>query len=108
MAALHRGLVRVQGGASYNSDGTVERTFGTDGRVTTDFPGMAASISSVVIQPGDSTADKTVNSADSRLTKGQVGLPVTAPNFRSDVDANGTINNADVRLVKSAFGHTLP
>ncbi len=51
---------------------------------------------------GDTTADKTVNSADGRLTKGQVGLPVTASNFRSDVDANGMINNADVRLVKSA------
>ncbi|MEO5718236.1 MAG: delta-60 repeat domain-containing protein [Chthoniobacterales bacterium] len=57
---------------------------------------------------GDATADKTVNSADGRLTKGQVGIPVTSLNFREDADANGIINNADVRLVKSAFGHTLP
>ena len=35
----------------YNADGTVDGTFGVNGRVTTDFPGLAAIISSVVIQP---------------------------------------------------------
>src|SRR5262245_14520655 len=35
----------------YNSDGTLDNTFGVRGRVRTDFPGLAAVPSSVVIQP---------------------------------------------------------
>jgi uncharacterized delta-60 repeat protein len=37
--------------ARYNPDGTLDRTFGSRGRVRTDFPGLAAVPSSVVIQP---------------------------------------------------------
>jgi len=35
----------------YNADGTLDNTFGSGGRVRTDFPGLAAVPSSVVIQP---------------------------------------------------------
>lgn len=35
----------------YNSDGALDRTFGANGKMKTDFPGLAAVISSVVIQP---------------------------------------------------------
>src|SRR5439155_25730461 len=37
--------------ARYNTDGTLDNTFGVSGRVRTDFPGLAAVPSSVVIQP---------------------------------------------------------
>ena len=37
--------------ARYNTDGTLDTTFGHGGKVTTDFPGLAAVPSSVVIQP---------------------------------------------------------
>src|SRR5205814_9192360 len=37
--------------ARYNTDGTLDTTFGRSGRVRTDFPGLAAVPSSVVIQP---------------------------------------------------------
>ena len=37
--------------ARYNADGTLDTTFGAGGRVRTDFPGLAAVPSSVVIQP---------------------------------------------------------
>ena len=37
--------------ARYNTDGTLDTTFGSRGRVRTDFPGLAAVPSSVVIQP---------------------------------------------------------
>ncbi len=85
-------------------------------KITVTLTGVTSSTSQVLpatpvsmnVLLGDTTADKTVNSADGRLTKSQVGLPVTGSNFRSDVDANGAINDADVGLVKSAFGHTLP
>src|SRR6266498_154117 len=35
----------------YNTDGTLDNTFGVRGKVRTDFPGLAAVPSSVVIQP---------------------------------------------------------
>jgi len=35
----------------YNADGTLDTTFGHGGKVRTDFPGLAAVASSVVIQP---------------------------------------------------------
>jgi uncharacterized delta-60 repeat protein len=37
--------------ARYNTDGTLDGTFGVRGKVKTDFPGLAAVASSVVIQP---------------------------------------------------------
>ncbi|MFT3896268.1 MAG: delta-60 repeat domain-containing protein [Thermomonas sp.] len=37
--------------ARYNPDGTIDATFGTNGRVTTDFPGLAAEASAVLVQP---------------------------------------------------------
>ena len=37
--------------ARYNTNGTLDTTFGSGGRVRTDFPGLAAVPSSVVIQP---------------------------------------------------------
>jgi len=37
--------------ARYNAHGTLDTTFGTGGKVRTDFPGLAAVASSVVIQP---------------------------------------------------------
>ena len=37
--------------ARYNTDGTLDTTFGSRGRVRTDFPTLAAVASSVVIQP---------------------------------------------------------
>lgn len=37
--------------ARYNPDGTLDTTFGRGGEVATDFPGLAAEISAIVIQP---------------------------------------------------------
>ena len=37
--------------ARYNGDGTLDTSFGNGGKVTTDFPGLAAVASSVVVQP---------------------------------------------------------
>jgi photosystem II stability/assembly factor-like uncharacterized protein len=57
---------------------------------------------------GDTTGNKTVDRSDVTQTKGQVGLPVTASNFREDVKISGTITSADVSQVKSDVGHHLP
>src|SRR6266581_953502 len=57
---------------------------------------------------GDTTGNKTVDNADVTLTRGQVGLPVTASNFREDMNISGTITSADVSLVRSDVGHSLP
>ncbi|HJU26492.1 MAG TPA: delta-60 repeat domain-containing protein [Rhodanobacteraceae bacterium] len=37
--------------ARYNPDGTLDTGFGSNGRVTTDFPGLAAVVSAVLVQP---------------------------------------------------------
>ncbi len=37
--------------ARYNANGTLDNTFGVNGKVTTDFPGLAAVPSAVLIQP---------------------------------------------------------
>lgn len=57
---------------------------------------------------GDTTADKSVNSADISQTKSQSGQVVTIANFREDVTADGSINSADISLVKSRSGTALP
>ena len=57
---------------------------------------------------GDTSADKTVDSTDVNQTKGQLGMPVTADNFREDVNVNGAITSTDVRQVRSHLGNTLP
>jgi hypothetical protein len=53
---------------------------------------------------GDTTADGVVNSDDVDQTKSQLRQPVTASNFREDVNVDGVINPADVNLVKSKSG----
>jgi plastocyanin len=57
---------------------------------------------------GDVNGDAVVNAADVNLTRSQVGLPVTASNFREDVRPDGSIDATDVRLVRSNTGHSLP
>ena len=57
---------------------------------------------------GDTIANRVVNSSDIGQTKAQSGQPVTASNFRTDVNANGVINSSDISLVKSNSGTSLP
>jgi photosystem II stability/assembly factor-like uncharacterized protein len=57
---------------------------------------------------GDVNGDKTVNSTDVTLTRGQIGMAVTTGNFREDVKVSGTITSADARQVQSDVGHSLP
>jgi len=63
---------------------------------------------SVNMLAGDTTGDKTVDNSDLSQTRGQLGQPVTASNFREDVKVDGAITSADVRVVRSDRGHTLP
>jgi hypothetical protein len=69
------------------------------------LPDTAVSANMVI---GDTTGDKTVNNPDVTQTRGQVGMTVSASNFREDVKVNGAITSADVSLVRSDVGHTLP
>lgn len=57
---------------------------------------------------GDTTGNGTVNASDVGQTKSQSGQPVTASNFRTDVNVGGTINASDIGLVKSMAGTALP
>ena len=57
---------------------------------------------------GDTTADRSVNSADIGQTKSQSGNLVSGSNFRQDVTFDGNVNSADISLVKSKSGTALP
>ena len=57
---------------------------------------------------GDTSGDRSVNSADISQTKSQSGRPVSSGNFREDVTADGSLNSADISLVKSKSGTALP
>ncbi len=57
---------------------------------------------------GDTTANDIVNSSDISQVKGQVGVPVSASNFREDVTVSGAINTSDVTQVKMNSGNVVP
>ncbi|MFZ3374655.1 MAG: hypothetical protein WA183_03795, partial [Chthoniobacterales bacterium] len=44
---------------------------------------------------GDTTASRVVNASDVAQVKGQIGVPVSASNFREDLTVNGSINASD-------------
>jgi hypothetical protein len=71
----------------------------------TTLPSAAVNIGFAI---GDTTGDKTVNSADIAQTKSQSGTLVGPTNFREDVTLDGNINSSDVGLVKSRSGTGLP
>lgn len=57
---------------------------------------------------GDTTGDRTVNSADIAQTKSKSGQTVDITNFRTDPNVDGNLNSADIALVKSKSGSALP
>ncbi len=62
----------------------------------------------MAVLAGDTTGNGSVSASDIGLTKSQSGLPITAGNFRSDVNVSGSINASDIGLVKSKSGAALP
>ncbi|MFN2542749.1 MAG: delta-60 repeat domain-containing protein [Chthoniobacterales bacterium] len=80
----------------YNTNGTLDRSFGTNGRVTTDFPGLAAVPSAVIIQP------------DGKILVGGGAFPLFT--FLGDFkivryNANGTLDTTfgDSGIVTTSF-----
>jgi hypothetical protein len=57
---------------------------------------------------GDAIASKLVDRSDVNLVKDQVGAPVSAADFREDLDVNGRITHGDVAIAKTDLGHSLP
>jgi subtilisin family serine protease len=117
-AAVTSGRGRLQGSPIFsgstmmvNLKGVtdVQKITVTLSNVTSDtsqvLPDTAVSANMLI---GDTTGDKTVSNSDVTQTRGQVGLPVSASNFREDVNIDGAITSADVSLVRSDLGHTLP
>jgi uncharacterized delta-60 repeat protein len=85
-------------------------------KITVTLRGVTSSTSDVLADTsvsanmliGDTSGNKTVNNADVTQTRRQVGMAVTASNFREDVNVTGTITSTDVSLVQSNVGHSLP
>ena len=69
---------------------------------------LADTLVSMNMLIGDTNANKSVNASDIAQTKGQLGVAVTAANFREDVSGDGTITSSDVALVKSHLGGSVP
>ncbi len=69
---------------------------------------LADTAVSVNMLIGDDTFNRAVNAADIYRAKMQSGMPVTAANFRADINANGSITASDVSQAKANSGHTLP
>jgi hypothetical protein len=63
---------------------------------------------SMYVLIGDTNGNKSVNSTDVTQTKQRSGLPVTAANFRSDVNISGSISASDIGQVKANAGHAVP
>lgn len=57
---------------------------------------------------GDSTGNGSVTASDIGQVKSNSGQPVSASNFRNDINANGSINATDVGVGKASSGHVLP
>jgi serine protease AprX len=117
-AAVTSGTGRVQGNPVFSgSTMTINLAAVADvQKITVTLSNVTSSTSQVLpdttvsanILIGDTTADKTVDQSDLRQTKGQIGMTVTAANFRNDVRVSGSITSVDARLVRSDRGHTLP
>ncbi len=117
-ASLTAGVGRVQGSPAFSGNtmtvnlgrvSDVQKITVTLTNVTSASGQTIASISvSMNVLAGDVDASKTVDQTDQTLTRAQVGMPITASNYREDVRADGTINSQDVRDVKGDLGHSLP
>jgi hypothetical protein len=116
-AAVTTGRGRVQGSPTFSGNTmTVKLSGVTDvQKITVTLSGVTSDTSQVLPDTpvsanmliGDTNGDKTVNNPDVTQTRGQVGMPVTASNFREDVTIDGAITSADVSLVRSDLGHSL-
>ncbi|MBA3543230.1 MAG: hypothetical protein H0T83_02135, partial [Chthoniobacterales bacterium] len=113
-AAAHNpsGATGSVSGVSYSgNDMIVTLTGVTDQQVLT-LSTSGGSVSPAVVPlgflAGDTTADRSVNSADIGLTKSKSGQTVDITNFRTDANVDGTLNSADIGLVKSKSGNALP
>jgi hypothetical protein len=117
-AMLTSGIGSVAGNPTFNGHTmTVELTNVADfQKITVTLHGVTDSFAQVLPDTsvsmnmliGDSTINRSVNAADVNRVKMQVGLPVTAANFLTDINVSGTVTASDVAQVKANSGHTLP
>jgi hypothetical protein len=76
----------------------------------TDMAGNSGNVISpqMGVLIGDVNASGRVDSGDVFSASQQSGQPVTASNFREDVNTDGSINSADSSLIRSKSGTSLP
>ena len=109
-AALTRGRGRVAGQSVFSANTmAVDLSKIVDGqKITVTLTDVTSSGGDVLdpvsvtmyVLAGDVDASKTVDNTDVNLVRAQLGQPVTASNFRDDVNVSGTITGADVRAIK--------
>ena len=62
----------------------------------------------VQVLTGDVTGNGQVNASDKGQVQANAGAPLSAANFRCDVNCSGTISASDVGLVNAASGAAMP
>jgi fibronectin-binding autotransporter adhesin len=68
---------------------------------------LASASVTVGLLLGDTTGNGFVNSSDIAQTQSQSGQPLSASNFREDVNVNGQINSTDISVVQAQSGTAL-
>ncbi len=86
--------------ARYRADGTLDPSFGRKGRVTTDFPGLAAQVSAMVVQPDG----KIVVCGGAYPLFAFAGESVLA-RYNVDGTLDAGFGNGGIVLVPSFLGH---
>ncbi len=80
----------------------------SDGVHTNDVAVKLSFLLGDVSASGSVTTPAPRTFSDLDVVDGQLGQPVTAENFRADVNANGSVDEADESLVQSNSGKLLP
>jgi uncharacterized delta-60 repeat protein len=86
--------------ARYNSNGTLDATFGTGGKVTTDFAGSSDSVSSIALQP-----DGKIVAAGATFTSGGYDFALARYNSNGTLDATfGTSGRSTIDFAGGSDG----
>ena len=105
--------------SNVSGDGTTEATIDLSGVTNqqeiditmydlNDGLGQRDFVIPMAILVGDTTGDGVVNSSDVSESKAHADEPLSAVNFREDINADGAIDSLDVSIVKSHSGTGLP
>jgi uncharacterized delta-60 repeat protein len=99
------GAVRDFALARYNGDGTLDTTFGDQGKVTTNFGGDSVATSALLQPDGKLVAAGSANFADFALAR-YLTTPTNSPVLQTEANSNHALALDSVTYVKDPFSVT--